>query len=121
MMMKVSLYEAEFFARHGYYAEEQVLGNYFLVNIDAAFNPQNPHLNDDLNNTLNYEHLYTIAARQMKQTKQLLESVAQGIADEVMKQFPYLSQLTVEVKKRNPPLKGQVAASGVTVQIGSVV
>jgi 7,8-dihydroneopterin aldolase/epimerase/oxygenase len=117
MMLKISLHEAEFFARHGYYAEEQILGNYFIVNIEATFNPQTSKLDDDLNNTLNYEYLYTITAQQMKQTRQLLESVAQGIADEVMNQFPYILHLTVEVKKRNPPLKGRVAATGVKVVV----
>ncbi len=118
-MIKVGLYGAEFFARHGYYQEEQILGNYFTVTIEATFDQQHPDLNDDLERTLNYEHLHQITGRQMKEVKQLLESVAQGIADEVMAQFPYINNLAVEVKKLNPPLKGRVAASGVTVYVNA--
>jgi len=116
-MIKVSLHGAEFFARHGYYKEEQILGNYFVVNIEASFNPILIVINDDLNNTLNYERLYEIAKASMAVSKQLLETVAQGIADDIMVQFPYLIALQVEVKKLNPPLKGKVDASGVTVYI----
>lgn len=116
-MIKVSLQGAEFFARHGYYKEEQMLGNYFVVNIEACFNPDVAAVNDDLNNTLNYEHLYEIAEASMTVPKQLLETVAQGIADEVMVKFPYLIALQVEVKKLNPPLKGKVGASSITVYI----
>jgi len=116
-MIKVSLHGAEFFARHGFYKEEQILGNYFIVNIEACFNPNTPAINDDLNNTLNYERLYEIAKAWMTVPKQLLETVAQGIADDILLQFTYVSTLQVEVKKLNPPLKGKVAASGITVYL----
>ncbi|CAM3752818.1 dihydroneopterin aldolase [Mucilaginibacter galii] len=116
-MIKVSLYGAEFFARHGFYKEEQILGNYFVVNVEACFEPKSVNINDDLNNTLNYERLYEIAQSAMKIPKQLLETVAQGIADDIILQFPYINTLEVEVKKLNPPLKGKVAASGITVYI----
>ena len=116
-MIKVSLHGAEFFARHGYYKEEQILGNYFLVDINASFNPSTAIIDDNLDNTLNYERLYEIAKASMAVPKQLLETVAQGIADDIMLHFPYLSTLQVEVRKLNPPLKGKVNASGVTVYI----
>ncbi|MDT3400930.1 dihydroneopterin aldolase [Mucilaginibacter terrae] len=116
-MIKVGLYSAEFFARHGYYKEEQILGNRFLVTIEATFNPQHPAINDDLEKTLNYEALCEVAHENMKYPQKLLETVAQGMADAIMQQFPYINHLQVEVKKLNPPLKGQVAASGVTVYV----
>lgn len=116
-MIKVGLHGAEFFARHGFYKEEQILGNYFVVNIEACFIPQNVAINDDLNNTLNYERLYEIAKTSMAIPKQLLETVAQEIADDIKRQFPYISTLQVEVKKLNPPLKGKVAASSITVYL----
>lgn len=116
-MIKVSLHGAEFFARHGFYKEEQILGNYFVVNIEACFFPQTAIVDDDLTNTLNYEHLYKLAKDAMIEPKQLLETVAQGIADNIMHNFPYLNSLQVEVKKLNPPLGGKVAASGVTVYV----
>jgi dihydroneopterin aldolase len=115
-VIKVSLISAEFFARHGYYVEEQLLGNRFVVDIDAQFAAANL-AEDDITNTLNYEQLHRIAAGQMKVTHQLLETVAQGIAHEITEQFPYVQHLSVCVKKLHPPLKGQVAASAVTVTV----
>jgi len=116
-MIKVGLHGAEFFARHGYYKEEQILGNYFIVDIEASFEPQNTSINDDLNNTLNYERLYQIAAEQMEHPQKLLETVAQTIADNTLQLFPYIAKLQVTVKKLNPPLKGKVAASSVTINV----
>jgi dihydroneopterin aldolase len=118
-MIKVGLHGAEFFARHGYYNEEQVLGNYFIVDIEASFEPQNASINDDLGNTLNYERLYQIAAEQMEHPQKLLETVAQTIVDHAMHSFPYITNLQVTVKKLNPPLKGKVAASSVTLNFNA--
>ncbi len=115
MMTKVGLHGAEFFAHHGYYQEEQLVGNIFIVDIEATFNPQSGIINDQLDNTLNYEHLYQIAARQMKHTQKLLETLAQGIADAITGQFAYVTNLQVTVKKLNPPLGGKVASSSITV------
>jgi len=116
-MIKVGLHGAEFFARHGYYAEEQILGNYFVVDIEVSFQPQGPLSADNLEHTLNYEQLYAIAALEMKQTRQLLETVAQNIAHNIKQDFDYITSAVVTVKKRNPPLKGIVAASSVTVSL----
>jgi dihydroneopterin aldolase len=118
-MIKVGLHGAEFFARHGYYNEEQVLGNYFIVDIEVTFEPQNATIDDDLVNTLNYERLYQIAAEQMEHPQKLLETVAQTIANKTMQSFPYIINLKVMVKKLTPPLKGKVAASSVTLNINA--
>ncbi|QJD97868.1 dihydroneopterin aldolase [Mucilaginibacter robiniae] len=114
-MIKVSLHGAEFFARHGYYPEEQILGNRFVVDIDAEFTPDDALHQDQLNNTINYEHLYLIAQQEMQVARQLLETVAQSIMDQLLAQFVYLEKLSVRVKKLNPPLGGVVAASSVTI------
>ncbi|WP_158827859.1 dihydroneopterin aldolase [Mucilaginibacter lacusdianchii] len=118
-ILKVSLIGAEFFARHGYYPQEQILGNRFVVDIDAQFSASVNMATDEIANTLNYEQLHNIATEQMQLTKQLLETVAHGIADEIMRRFPYILQLSVCVKKLHPPLKGQVGASAVTVIINN--
>jgi dihydroneopterin aldolase len=118
-MIKVGLHGAAFFARHGYYKEEQVLGNYFIVDIEAVYDTQAIAINDNLDNTLNYECLYQIAADSMKQPYKLLETVAQHISEAVMQMFPYISTLEVVVKKLNPPLKGKVAASSITVYVNN--
>ena len=79
-MMKIVLHGAEFFAHHGFYTEEQKLGNLFIVDIEVGFTPKD-HVND-LGDTMNYEKLYDIACEQMKITRELLETVAQEIMTE---------------------------------------
>lgn len=114
-MMEVALHGAEFFARHGYYAEEQLTGNKFVVDVEVGFNPANNLHNDELSNTLNYEQLYIIVCEEMRITRQLLETVVQAIVDRIKTEFEFAETIKVRLKKLNPPLKGRVEASSVTI------
>lgn len=114
-MMEVALHRAEFFARHGYYTEEQLMGNKFVVDVEVGFNPTTNLNDDELSNTLNYEKLYTIVCDEMKITRQLLETVVQAIIDRIKNEFDFAETIKVRLKKLNPPLKGRVEASSVTI------
>jgi dihydroneopterin aldolase len=114
-MMEVALHGAEFFARHGYYPEEQLTGNKFVVDVEVGFNPIDNLKDDKLSNTLNYEQLYIIVCEEMKITRQLLETVVQAIVDRIKNEFGFAETIKVRLKKLNPPLKGKVEASSVTI------
>jgi dihydroneopterin aldolase len=113
-MITIHLHGASFFAYHGFYPEEQKLGNHFIVDIEVSFTPMQ-HLEDALVNTVNYEILYNIAAQQMKQTAKLLETVAQAISDQIKHNYPGLENIKVSVRKLNPQLGGKVDYTGITI------
>jgi dihydroneopterin aldolase len=114
-MITVALHGAEFFARHGFYPEEQLLGGRFSVDISVGFMPVGELTGDELANTVNYEQLYEITSREMQQPKKLIETLAQAIIEEIKKQYAFIETITVTVKKLNPPMKGKVAHSEVSI------
>jgi len=114
-MITVALHGAEFFAKHGFYPEEQVLGCKFAVDISVDFMPLGNLNKDNLSNTVNYEQLYDITFREMQRPRKLIETLAQAIIDEIKKQHPYIETIAVTIKKLNPPLKGRVANSSVSI------
>ncbi|MDB5124265.1 MAG: dihydroneopterin aldolase [Mucilaginibacter sp.] len=116
MNTTISLHGAEFFAYHGFYPEEQILGNRFIVDIEVDYNFGNKD-DDDISNTVDYEQLYNIANEQMKQTRKLIETVANAMANEIKAQFPLTDKVTVSIKKLNPALSGKVDYSRVVVNI----
>lgn len=117
--MIIALHGAEFFAFHGFYPEEQKLGNWFVVDIDVEFTPTANIREDDLGNSVNYEQLYDIACEEMKLTKKLIETVAQAIIDEVKKQYTFVNRIKVQVKKMNPLVGAKTKYSSVTIQYPS--
>jgi 7,8-dihydroneopterin aldolase/epimerase/oxygenase len=116
-MITISLRGAEFFAYHGFYPEEQLLGARFIVDIEVDFVPLDDIKVDKLVNTVDYEKLHDIAGSEMKQTRKLIETVAQRIADKIKIQFPFVKTIRVSIKKLNPPLNGKVDYSSILVTV----
>jgi len=116
-MITITLSGAEFFAHHGFYPEEQILGSKFIVDIEVSFEPQGSFKDDNISNTIDYEKLYRIAGAKMKQTRKLIETVAQSIADQIKERYPFVEDIKVSVKKINPPFKGRVEYSSIVVVV----
>ncbi|RYE19514.1 MAG: dihydroneopterin aldolase [Sphingobacteriaceae bacterium] len=112
-MLKVALHDVKFYAYHGFYAEEQILGGKYLVDVEVIFNPKK--VDDDLVNTVNYEELYSILSAEMKQPRKLLETLVQEMIDQITQKFPFLAQVKIGLKKLNPPLPGEVGYSLVEI------
>src|SRR5690606_2711121 len=100
---EVALTAARFYAYHGSYAEEQVLGNEFPVDIYVVFDRDDRPTTDELERTVNYEQLYHIANTEMQQPRKLLETVAETMLYRVKADFPFVARVEVSVTKHNPP------------------
>ena len=67
-MSKVALEGMQFYAFHGFYEEEQLIGNYFVVDVYVDTNFMGAAQSDDLGGTVNYETIYFICRLEMKKT-----------------------------------------------------
>ena len=114
-MVKVALEGAGFFAYHGFYPEEQLLGTHFVVDIEVVFENAYDFNDDKITNTVNYEELYQIVKEEMARTRKLIETVAQGIIDSITGKYPYIKGTCVTIRKAHPPLGGPVKNSAVTI------
>jgi dihydroneopterin aldolase len=104
---KVALQGARFFAFHGFYAEEQLTGSEFTVDVETELEVFNDG-NDDISKTVNYEQLYNIVSIQMKNPRKLLESVAHAILEDVRREFISVKNIRVSIRKVNSPFSGEV-------------
>lgn len=118
-MSKVALEGMQFYAYHGYYEEEQLIGSHFVVDVYLDTNFAVAAQTDDLGGTINYETVYFICRMEMKRKSKLLEHVAQRIYNKLSSVFAKASGITVRISKLNPPLGGPVARSFVEVSSGS--
>ncbi len=116
-MSRVELVDMEFFAHHGCFEQERIIGNKFIVNIWVECDCKIPSETDDINDALNYQILYDIVKREMEIPSHLLEHVAGRILKSVQSEFPYISAAQVRIDKLNPPLGGKVGSSRVTMSL----
>jgi dihydroneopterin aldolase len=114
-MIKVALEGVEFFAYHGFYPEEQVLGTRFFVDVAVKFDAKSTLKDDKISNTVDYEVLYSIIQEEMAHPRKLIETVVQAILDGVVSRFPFINAAEVTLKKMHPALGGAVNNSAVTI------
>ncbi|WP_316737012.1 dihydroneopterin aldolase [Pedobacter aquatilis] len=113
----VALKDVKCFALHGFYPEEQLIGNHFVVDLETEFLPLG--FDDELNQTVNYEDLNIIILEEMKNTQKLLETVLNNIISKVIKLYPFVETVNVSIKKLNPPMPGHIGHSFVKLSYTS--
>lgn len=115
-MGQIALEGMEFFAFHGYYDEEQKIGNKYGVDLYIETDLHAAAASDELQQTVNYETLYNIVLAQMKEPARLLEHIGHRIIENVQAEFPELKKLKVNIYKFNPPLGGICHRAMVTLE-----
>ncbi|TRX53798.1 dihydroneopterin aldolase [Fulvivirga sp. M361] len=114
-MGKICLKGLKFKAYHGYYDEERQLGNTFEVKLTVITDFYKAAVNDDLNETVDYEKLYAIVQEEMAIPAKLLEHVVQKIADRVINECKAVTKVKVKLSKFNPPIGGECHSSVVSL------
>ena len=108
-MGTIILKKMEFYAYHGCFAEEQLTGTKFRIDLQLVTDTEEAERNDDLHKTIDYQKVYNIVKSQMEIKSKLLENVARRIMDELLKQFPEIKNAEIIISKLHPPLGGKIS------------
>ncbi|MCX6271802.1 MAG: dihydroneopterin aldolase [Bacteroidetes bacterium] len=119
-MSTISLENMEFFAYHGCFAEEQVIGTRFEVTLQIEADTQDAEIDDDLHKTVNYQSVYQVVKKEMEIKSRLLENVALRILTSVCEEFPMVTWGKVKVTKMNPPVGGKMGSVSVMLSTDSL-
>ena len=106
----------EFFAYHGCFEAEQVVGNKFMVYACLHYNCDLPMKSDNISDALSYQTAYEVIAREMMIRSDILEHVGGRILDALYSTFPQLEYAKIKISKLNPPLGGKIYATSVTLE-----
>ena len=104
-----------FYAYHGHFEAEQIVGNDFIVDLQLKTNCSKAALSDDLNDALNYQAVYALVQKEMTIKSRLLENVANRILNALFSEFPTLKNAKIKVSKMNPPMGGEIEKVSVTL------
>jgi len=115
-MGMIQLEEMEFYAFHGHFKEEQIVGNRFLVNLTLQTPMKNPSESDNLKDAVNYQKAYEIVKKEMEKKSHLLEHIAGRILDSLYSHFNSIEKATIKVSKMNPAMGGKMKCVSVTME-----
>ncbi|MCK5135398.1 MAG: dihydroneopterin aldolase [Bacteroidales bacterium] len=115
-MGKIVIEEMEFYAFHGHYQEEQIVGNRFLVDLELETNLKTPAESDRLEHAVNYQLAYQLIKKEMRRKKSnLLENIGKRILDALYDEMDGINKATVRIRKMYPPMGGPIKSVGVTM------
>lgn len=103
-MGKISIEGMEFFAYHGCFKEEQIIGTRFQVDLEIITNTEKAEISDNITDTVNYQTIYLLIKEKMFENSHLLEHLARKIIDTLKTHFTQIEQIEVKVSKLNPAL-----------------
>lgn len=113
---KIELLDMWFYAHHGCFEEEQIIGTNFMVDFEAEVDFSLPAESDNLQDAVNYQSIYNVIKREMDITSHLMEHVTKRILNAIRIEFPQLIHASISLRKLSPPLGGEVGASKVTMK-----
>ena len=114
-MSIISIEGMEFFAYHGCFKEEQVIGTKFNIDLFLTVDTSKAEGTDDLHDTVNYQEVFQLVKSEMRVTSKLLEHVGRRILNSIKTTYPQVEKATLKIRKLNPPLGGKMDFVSVTL------
>lgn len=113
----IELRDLTFYGYHGVLPEERRLGQRFTVSLRLGLSLAPAGRSDDLAQTVNYaEVANTVKAIVEGPPYQLIEALAERIAERLLGQYPLLQSVTVRVEKPSAPITS-VPTAAVAIEI----
>ncbi|GGC73378.1 dihydroneopterin aldolase [Chelatococcus reniformis] len=116
MRDKIKVSRLALYAHHGLHPEEERLGQRFYITIVCTLDLTEAGRKDDWKSTVDYGVLTERASEVVTGRRfRTIEGLAEAIAADVLRAFPRVDEVTVEVEKPGAPVPAIL--EGVTVEI----
>lgn len=104
-MDEIRIDNLEVYAYHGVFPEENEKGQPFFVNMVLYLDTRGAGKQDELTLSTHYGEVCHLVTKWMQEnTCKLIETVAENVAEIVLKQFPLVQALDVEIRKPEAPI-----------------
>ena len=114
-MSVIQIENMEFYAYHGHFREEQIVGNRFLVDLWIETDMRKPAKTDNLEDAVNYQVAYKLVRKEMEKKSNLLEHIAKRILDALFEGLEGIENVRVKISKMNPPVGGKMDCVSVSL------
>ena len=118
-MDKIQIQGLEIFANHGVFPEENVLGQKFVINAVLYTDTRKAGKSDELSWSIHYGEVSQKIREYVEgHTRKLLESVAEGLAAELLLTVPHLKKIKLEIQKPWAPVHLPLKTVSVEIERG---
>lgn len=112
----LTLARMRFFGHHGVLPEETARGQDFEITVQLELPLAEAGRTDDLTRTVDYRAVYEVVRAVMEgPPRKLAEALAEAMAAELLRVFPVVQAVEVEVVKLKPPV--DFTSAGLAVRV----
>ena len=98
-----------FYGFHGVDPAEKVLGQRFVVDVTVERDLRKPGRTDSVADTVSYATIFKLTRAVVEgPSRDLIEAVAEGVAEAIGRAYPDLEAVRVRVRKPGAPVKGSI-------------
>ncbi|HCF64409.1 MAG TPA: dihydroneopterin aldolase [Ferruginibacter sp.] len=112
-MNSIRLHQLRFFAHHGVFEEETVLGGWFEADVEVFYTT--PKQIQALTDTVDYVKVYGIIKSLMHQPHALLETLGETIIESIFQSDERIYRIDININKLNPPVSNFSGKLGVCI------
>ncbi|MDR6463235.1 dihydroneopterin aldolase [Chryseobacterium sediminis] len=115
-MSKIYLEDVRIYAYHGVLPEENIIGTYYILNVELHTDLWKAAESDDLHDTISYADINDILHREMKIKSKLLEHVAGRMISTIHNSFPQIDYIKLKITKTAPPMQGEMTGASIELE-----
>ena len=113
----IALEGMHFYAYHGFYEEEQKIGNEYMVDVYVKANFEEAAESDSIAETLNYERIQEATKAEMSVKHKLLETIGSNIAHRLFDHYEIIEHIKVRVSKLRPQMGSPIARAMIEFEL----
>lgn len=110
---EIKIEDCRFYAYHGLLPHEREIGNNYNLSVIVRY-PVYSADGDNIEDSISYADLFTIAKEEMENPRKLLETVTASIGKRIEKQWPKHLGIEVTLTKVTPPIPGFLGKASVS-------
>ncbi|THV57163.1 dihydroneopterin aldolase [Chryseobacterium candidae] len=115
-MSKIYLEDVRIYAYHGVLPEENIIGTYYILNIELHTDLWKAAESDDLHDTISYADINDILHSEMKIKSRLLEHAAGRMITKIHNSFPQIDYIKLKITKIAPPMQGEMKGASIELE-----
>ena len=117
MKGRIIINDIRLYAFHGCMEEEAAIGGQYIIDLEIETDFAKAIATDNLIDTVDYCHVFSIVKREMMVRSNLIEHAANRIGEALKKEIRKITKLQVKLTKIAPPVNGEMRSVSVIVEL----
>ena len=116
--MNIVLRNLRIYAYHGVMPQEEIVGDWYIINLRLHTSHQRATHTDLLADTVSYADVWSVVVREMNQPSKLIEHVCGRICRTLLAEFAIIDHVWISMQKSNPPIGADCDGCGIELDMG---